>query len=90
MTANEASIRPFRHSDRYAVRKLWEKSELLRPWNDPDADIDRKVKVNPELFLVAVLNFYPLKTSQNTAKQLPHPQTNRARVREKIVVNGPF
>ncbi|MEQ8352095.1 MAG: GNAT family acetyltransferase [Leptospiraceae bacterium] len=56
MTANEASIRPFRHSDRYAVRKLWEKSELLRPWNDPDADIDRKVKVNPELFLVAVLN----------------------------------
>jgi len=37
-----------------AVVALWEQAGLTRPWNDPRADIRRKLTVQPELFLVAV------------------------------------
>jgi ribosomal protein S18 acetylase RimI-like enzyme len=47
-------IRPFVESDEDAVVSLWERSGLLRPWNDPRKDIARKLKVQRELFLVAV------------------------------------
>lgn len=45
-------IRPFRPGDEEAVIDLWRLCGLLRPWNDPLKDIQRKLKVNPELFLV--------------------------------------
>ena len=48
------NIRPYRDSDRQAVIDLWQ--EVFPdspPWNDPDADIRRKLAVQPELFLVA-------------------------------------
>ncbi|HBS05804.1 MAG TPA: GNAT family acetyltransferase [Leptospiraceae bacterium] len=48
------SIRPFRPEDRNDVRALWKSAGLVRPWNNPDADINRKLRVDPELFLVAV------------------------------------
>ena len=35
--------------------EIWQRCGLTRPWNNPDLDIDRKLKVQPELFLVAVL-----------------------------------
>jgi ribosomal protein S18 acetylase RimI-like enzyme len=38
-----------------AVIELWEKCELTRPWNNPGLDIERKIKVNPELFLVGLI-----------------------------------
>ena len=47
-------IRPFSLKDEQAVVALWQKCALVRPWNDPHADIQRKLKVNPELFLVGV------------------------------------
>lgn len=47
-------IRPFEHSDREDVVALWESCELIRPWNDPYADIKRKLQVRRDLFLVAV------------------------------------
>jgi len=47
-------IRPFALPDEDAVVALWEEAELTRPWNDPRADIRRKLTVQPELFLVAV------------------------------------
>jgi ribosomal protein S18 acetylase RimI-like enzyme len=47
-------IRVFSLKDEKAVVALWQKCDLLRPWNDPHADIRRKLKVNPELFLVGV------------------------------------
>ena len=47
-------IRPFVESDADAVIALWERSGLLRPWNDPRKDIARKLKVQRELFLVGV------------------------------------
>ena len=37
-----------------AVIELWQKCNLIRPWNNPELDIERKLKVNPELFLVGM------------------------------------
>ena len=48
-----AEIRAFRAADEEAVVALWEEAGLTRPWNDPRADIRRKLTVQPELFLVA-------------------------------------
>jgi ribosomal protein S18 acetylase RimI-like enzyme len=45
-------IRPFGESDRAQTVSLWERCGLIVPWNDPHADIDRKLRVQPELFLV--------------------------------------
>lgn len=47
-------IRPFHPDDTDAVIALWEKCGLTRSWNDPNKDIERKLKVQPELFLVAL------------------------------------
>jgi ribosomal protein S18 acetylase RimI-like enzyme len=49
-------IRAFQPSDEPAVILLWEKCDLLRPWNDPTKDIRRKLEVQPEMFIVGVLN----------------------------------
>ena len=49
-------IRPFEISDEAAVVALWERCGLLRPWNDPRRDISRKLRVQPELFLVGVID----------------------------------
>ena len=49
------TIRPFRPDDEAAVIDLWRACDLLRPWNDPHKDIARKLRVNPELFLVGVI-----------------------------------
>ena len=48
------AIRAFEPSDEDAIVALWEEAGLTRPWNDPRADIRRKLTVQPELFLVAV------------------------------------
>jgi ribosomal protein S18 acetylase RimI-like enzyme len=46
------AIRAFEISDEAAVVALWRAAGLTRPWNDPHADIRRKLAVQPELFLV--------------------------------------
>ena len=48
-------IRAFQSGDEAAVVALWERCALTRPWNDPRKDIARKLTVQPELFLVGVL-----------------------------------
>jgi len=48
------TIRAFRTCDTDPVVALWEEAGLTRPWNDPRKDIERKLAVQPELFLVAV------------------------------------
>lgn len=45
-------IRPFQPSDCAAVIDLWKEGNLVVPWNDPDRDIRRKMRVQPGLFLV--------------------------------------
>ena len=49
-------IRQFQLKDENAVISLWQRCNLIRPWNDPHRDIQRKLCVRPELFLVGVLN----------------------------------
>ncbi|TCV08521.1 ribosomal protein S18 acetylase RimI-like enzyme [Samsonia erythrinae] len=51
--ANVMEIRVFRQDDFEAVITLWERCDLLRPWNDPEMDIERKLNHDPDLFLVA-------------------------------------
>ncbi len=46
-------IRTFVPADEDHVVALWQEAGLLRPWNDPRADIARKLSVQPELFVVA-------------------------------------
>ena len=47
-------IRPFEPADEAAVVTLWRQCELTRPWNDPHADIQRKLTTQPELFFVGL------------------------------------
>lgn len=49
-------IRPFQPTDETAVIALWQRCELTRPWNDPHKDIQRKLKVQPELFLLGEID----------------------------------
>jgi ribosomal protein S18 acetylase RimI-like enzyme len=48
-------IRPFDRADTEAVVGLWRECNLVVPWNDPYKDINRKLNVDPELFLVGEL-----------------------------------
>jgi len=47
-------IRAFRSEDTESVVELWNACGLTVPWNDPRRDIDRKLRVRAELFLVAI------------------------------------
>jgi len=49
-------IRAFRPSDAAAVIAVWQEAGLIRPWNDPHADIARKLTEQPELFLVCEID----------------------------------
>jgi ribosomal protein S18 acetylase RimI-like enzyme len=45
-------IRTFNEKDRRRVIELWELCGLIRPWNDPNKDIIRKMTSQPDLFFV--------------------------------------
>ena len=47
-------FRSYRPEDETALIALWRQCGLTRPWNDPRKDIERKRKVDPELFIVVV------------------------------------
>lgn len=49
-------VRRYQHSDEAAVLRLWKECDLVRPWNDPHKDIQRKLTVQPELFLVGLID----------------------------------
>jgi len=46
-------IREFEPQDSDEVIALWESCELTRPWNNPLLDIERKLSVKDDLFLIA-------------------------------------
>jgi ribosomal protein S18 acetylase RimI-like enzyme len=48
-------IRAFQPADEAAVVALWQECGLTRPWNDPRADIARKLTQQPDLFLVGTV-----------------------------------
>jgi ribosomal protein S18 acetylase RimI-like enzyme len=45
-------IRAYASADEPAVIDLWQRCGLTRAWNDPKKDIQRKLAVRPDLFLV--------------------------------------
>ena len=47
-------IREYSDSDKQAVIALWDECGLIAPQNDPAKDIERKLKVDSDLFLVGV------------------------------------
>jgi ribosomal protein S18 acetylase RimI-like enzyme len=49
-------IRQFCKDDQEGVIRLWSKCGLIAPQNNPERDIGRKLKVNPEFFLVGQIN----------------------------------
>lgn len=46
------SIEIFRPADTDAVIDLWRRADLVRSWNDPYKDIQRKLADSPDLFFV--------------------------------------
>jgi len=55
MQLSDLKIRAYQPSDEEAVVCLWKDCGLGVPWNDPHKDIQRKLKVQSDLFLVALL-----------------------------------
>jgi ribosomal protein S18 acetylase RimI-like enzyme len=47
-------IRPYESGDRAALIALWLACDLVRPWNNPARDIDRKLALQDGGLLVAV------------------------------------
>ncbi|HKJ64437.1 MAG TPA: GNAT family acetyltransferase [Desulfopila sp.] len=58
----ELCIRPFEDRDADEVVRLWHDCRLITPWNDPFKDIARKKAVDPELFLVGLVEGAPVAT----------------------------
>ena len=49
-------IRHYLESDESQVVRLWTDCSLVVQWNDPKLDIDRKLKVQREMFLVGSIS----------------------------------
>lgn len=49
-------VRPFQKEDTENVVRLWRRCGLTRPWNDPYSDIQRKLQVQPDWFLVGLID----------------------------------
>ena len=49
---SDITIRPYLEGDLNSIVSLWEICELSRPWNDPIKDIERKLTVQRDLFLI--------------------------------------
>ena len=47
-------IRAYNENDRDEVISLWNECDLVAPQNDPFKDIERKLKVDPDVFIVGV------------------------------------
>ncbi|MBV9864796.1 MAG: GNAT family acetyltransferase [Abitibacteriaceae bacterium] len=51
----EVTIRPYQTGDEAQVIALWQRCDLVVPGNDPQRDIQLKLQVQPELFLIGVM-----------------------------------
>lgn len=49
-------IKPYSPDDENQVVQLWTECGLVTQWNNPYRDIERKLKVQPELFLVGSID----------------------------------
>ncbi len=48
----QLTFRPFQETDRRSLIDLWDQCGLLRPWNDPDTDIDQAIRNETSTILV--------------------------------------
>ena len=48
----QVTIRQYDEGDRERVIELWDKCNLIRSWNDPNQDINRKLTVQKEYFFI--------------------------------------
>ncbi len=55
-SSDEMKIRKYQTEDQKMIIDLWERCGLVFAQNNPHKDIARKLKVNPEWFLVGELN----------------------------------
>ena len=55
MEREKLHIRPYQDRDEKNVIELWHNCNLVVPWNNPKLDIERKLKVNLDLFLVGLI-----------------------------------
>ena len=51
---NNMKIRQFKMDDEKQLVQIWNDSGLIVPWNNPHRDIQRKARIQPELFLVGI------------------------------------
>ena len=49
-------VRPYKETDQEDVIFLWDECGLVTPQNNPIKDIERKLKVDPDLFLVGIVD----------------------------------
>lgn len=56
MDSDGLNLVPFRERYRADVIALWKACGLTTSWNDPDRDIDRKLSIDPERFLLGFLD----------------------------------
>jgi len=54
--SSDLHIRPYRADDEASVIALWTACHLVVPHNNPRKDIQRKLRINPEWFLVGEHN----------------------------------
>ena len=50
------NIKPYHPNNQQAVINLWQACNLVVAWNDPVKDIQRKMLVDPDLFLIGKLS----------------------------------
>jgi ribosomal protein S18 acetylase RimI-like enzyme len=49
------NIKSYHPDNQQAVINLWQACDLVVSWNDPVKDIERKMRVDPDLFLIGEL-----------------------------------
>lgn len=54
-TTSQMTVRPYQPTDEEQVIDLWHQCNLVVPPNDPRQDIERKMQVQSELFLVGIV-----------------------------------
>ena len=55
-SSSNFAIRQFVPNDTNRVIFIWEQCDLVRNWNNPNFDIQRKLNFQKELFFVGLLN----------------------------------
>ena len=53
---SKATFRKFRKTDTESVIKLWKQCKLIVTWNDPFKDINRKLSIKDNLFIIGEMN----------------------------------